>query len=446
MTIESSDEPRQNRILAALPPDEYARLVDGLEYLQLPAGQVMFGSGDKLEFVYFPTSCIFSLIATLTDGYSVELAMTGNDGLVGIPLVLGGETSQYKIVVQCAGGAWRLSAESMCWELEQQDASLRRLSLCYTQALMTEMAQSVLCNRHHSVLQQLCRWLLLRLDHIAGTQLDVTQEMISGLLGVRREGITEAAGKLQAAGLIQYRRGHIEVMDRAGLENRVCECYHAVKAEHARLFQGMTVTLARRRARPNPLTLRQRAETRLRQAQSVSPCNQWDTARLLHELQVHQVELEMHNEELRQAYDEADALRERYADLYDFAPVGYFTLDAQGVIVQLNLAGAILLGVKRSQLGRSRFAAHVKPAFLPEFNAFVDEVLSGKARSKCEIALMATERRPELLIRIEGVADEEGRECRMVVMEVTEGGGGAGCGESGEASGSRRLRGLDVIA
>lgn len=444
MTTDSCDEPRQNRILAALPPDEYARLADGLEYFSLPAGQVVSGSGDRLEFVYFPTSCIFSLIATLADGYSVELAMTGSDGLVGIPLVLGGETCQCKVVVQCAGGAYRLRAESVCWELEQQDASLRRLSLCYTQALMTEMAQSVLCNRHHSVVQQLCRWLLLRLDHIAGTHLDMTQEMISGLLGVRREGITEAAGKLQAAGLIQYRRGHIEVMDRAGLESRVCECYHAVKAEHLRLFRGMTATLARKRVRPDPLTLRQRAETRLKQVSEVTPGSQWDTDRLLHELQVHQLELEMHNEELQHAYAEMDALRERYADLYDFAPVGYFTLDAQGVIVQLNLAGAILLGVKRSQLGRSRFAAHVKPAFLPEFHTFVDDVLSGKARSKCEIALMATDRRPELLIRIEGVADEGGRECRMVVMEVSEDRGGAGLGESGEVAARPRLRGLNV--
>ncbi|KAB2966817.1 helix-turn-helix domain-containing protein, partial [Zoogloea sp.] len=446
MTTECCDEPRQNRILAALPPDEYARLVDGLEYSCLPAGRVVFGSGDNLEFVYFPTSCIFSLISTLADGYSVELAMTGNDGLVGIPLVLGAETSQYKVVVQSAGGAYRLRAESMCWALEQPDASLRRLSLCYTQALMTEMAQSVLCNRHHSVVQQLCRWLLLRLDQISGSELDVTQEMISGLLGVRREGVTEAAGKLQAAGLIQYRRGHIAVTDRAGLEARACECYHAVRTEHARLFRGMTAPLAPQRSRSDPLTLRQRAETRLKQVQPVSPGSQWDTALLLHELRVHQVELEMHNEELRQAYDEVDALRERYADLYDFAPVGYFTLNAQGVIMQLNLAGAILLGVKRSQLGRSRFAAHVKPAFLPEFNAFVDEVLSGKARSKCEIALMATERRPELLIRIEAVADEEGRECRMVVMEVAEDRSQAGGREPGEVCVQSRLRGLKVIS
>jgi CRP-like cAMP-binding protein len=416
------DSPRQNRILAALSPEEYARLADDLELVSLPEGQTLFESGDSLVFVYFPTTCIFSLISTTENGSSAELAMTGNDGLVGIPLVLGGETTNYKVTVQSAGSAYRLRAEVMCWELDQ-GGSLRRLALCYTQALMTQMAQSVVCNRHHSVDQQLCRWLLLSLDQMSGNQLHVTQEGISNMLGVRREAVTEAAGKLQAAGLIQYRRGNITVTDRPGLEGRVCECYGVVKAEYERLFHLLEILPSRQqRARPNPATLRQRAETRLLQAQSVAPSapvSQWDTARLLHELQVHQIELEMHNEELRNAYDEADTLREKYADIYDFAPVGYFTLDAQGTILQINLAGAILLGIKRSQMGRSRFAASVKPESLPEFNAFLEDVLSGKARKQCEIRLMATEQRPGALVRIEAVVDEGGRECRMVVMDIT---------------------------
>ena len=169
----------------------------------------------------------------------------------------------------------------------------------------------------------------------------------------------------------------------------------------------------------------------------------WDTAHLLHELQVHQIELEMHNEELRQAYDEADALREKYTDLYDFAPVGYFTLDNQGTILQINLAGAILLGIKRSQMGRLRFGAFVKPAFLPEFNAFVDEVLGGKARNKCEIALMATPHRPEVLVRIEAVADEARRECRIVVVEVAE--KGRPRQKAGAKPATDAPRGLDTL-
>lgn len=410
--------PKLNRILAALPPAELARLEDDLEQLELPLGKILYAAGDSIEFVYFPTSCIVSLVFATENGSSAELAMTGNDGLVGIPLVLGGETTTHKVVVQSAGTAYRLRAEVICWELDQ-GACLQRLCLSYAQALMTQMAQSVVCNRHHSVDQQLCRWLLLSLDQLEDNQINMTQELIAAMLGVRREAVTEAAGKLQAAGLIQYRRGHIAVLDRPGLEARVCECYGVVRAEYDRLFHLMPPGLPKNRVRPNPATLRQRAEARLQQKQPVAPVTPWDTERLLHELQVHQVELEMHNEELRHAYGEADALREKYADIYDFAPVGYFTLDAQGVILQLNLAGAILLGVKRSRHGRYRFAAAVKPEYLPTFNAFQKEVLDNNCKKSCEIVLAATGQRSEASVRIEAVPDENSRECRMVVMDIT---------------------------
>jgi len=410
--------PKLNRILAALPINEFGRLEDDLELIRLPLGKVLYDAGDTLEYVYFPTTCIVSLVFATENGSSAELAMTGNDGLVGIPLVLGGETTTHKVVVQSEGIAYRLRAEVICWELDQ-GGNLQRLCLSYAQALMTQMAQSVVCNRHHSVDQQLCRWLLLSLDQLQDNQINMTQELIAGMLGVRREAVTEAAGKLQAAGLIQYRRGHITVTDRPGLEARVCECYGVVRAEYDRLFQLMPAALPKSRVRPNPATLRQRAEARLQQSLPGRPASSWDAERLLHELQVHQVELEMHNEELRHAYGEADALREKYADVYDFAPVGYFTLDAHGVILQLNLAGAILLGVKRSRHGRYRFAAAVKPESLLEFKNFLDEVLDKKCRRSCEIALMATEQRPEAIVRIEAVPDESGLECRMVVMDIT---------------------------
>lgn len=443
MVNEMSDGSRQNKILAALLPEERARLESDLEFVSLLGGQTVYRSGDRLCFVYLPTTCTFSRIATTADGASVELAMTGSDGFVGIPLILGGGTSHYKVVVQQAGGAFRLRAEVMAWELEQ-GGSLRRMALCYIQALMSEIAQSGLCNRHHSVDQQLCRWLLRSLDQSSGMELDVTQETISNLLGVRREGITEAAGKLQAAGLIHYRRGHITVTNRAGLEARVCECYHVVKGEYERLSSRTTESLALPRARPSPTTLRQRAEVRLKQTQPYADSTHWDSAQLLHELQVHQLELKMHNEELQLAYDEADALREKYADLYDFAPVGYFTLDAQGFILQINLAGAILIGIKRSQMGRFRFGAFVKRAFLPEFNSFVAEVLGGKAKSKCVIALSATDHRPEALVRIEAASDAEGRECRMAVMEISQE-NGLPFHEAVRALVSTGRRGLDAI-
>lgn len=419
MPTTETNSNNQNRILAALPAVEYARLANSLEIVTLSAGQVLYEPGDRLAHVYFPTTSIVSLIHTTESGASAELAMTGNDGLIGIPLVMGGESTTLKVLVQSAGSAYRLRAEVMSWEIDQGGA-LHRLCLRYIQALLTQIAQSVICNRHHAIDQQLCRWLLLSLDRLPDDRLDVTHEQIAHMLGVRRESVTEAAGKLQAAGLIHYRRGRIEVTDRPGLEARVCECYKVVKSECDRLLQPVPATAAKHRPRPNPASLRKRAEARFQQQALSPPADaSWNAERLLHELQVHQIELEIQNEELRLAYDEADASREKYADLYDFAPVGYFTLDEMGVIVQLNLAGAILLGIKRSESARYRFAAYVEQEYLAVFNRFHDEVLGGQSGAHCEIVLTATDRRPEATVRIEAVRDESGHECRMVVMDIT---------------------------
>jgi diguanylate cyclase (GGDEF)-like protein/PAS domain S-box-containing protein len=414
------DNPRQNRILAALPTHEFARLLDDLEMVTLALDQVLYEPGDYLRHVHFPTTSIVSLVSTTESGASAELAIAGNDGLVGTPLILGGDNTNHRAVVQSAGKAYRLKAEIIRWEL-QQGGRLQQLALRYTQALMTQMAQSIVCNRHHTVDQQLCRWLLLSLDRLSGNQLDMTQELIANMLGVRREAVTEAAGKLQAADLIQYRRGHITVIDRPGLEARACECYKVVKRELDRLILVPPApATAVPRTRPSPATLRQRAEARLQQtAVALLPAPPENAERLVHELQVHQVELEMHNEELRHAYEEADAFRTRYADIYDFAPIGYVTIDARGTILDLNLAGAILLGIKRSQKGRERFAASVKPDYLPLFNRFVETALTAKNKAVCEIALLPTGQRPETLVRIEAVHDEAGQECRMVLIDIS---------------------------
>ena len=322
--------------------------------------------------------------------------------------------------MQSAGKAYRIKADVIRWELHQ-DGVLRQLALRYTQALMTQMAQSIVCNRHHTVDQQLCRWLLLSLDRLPGNQLNMTQELIANMLGVRREAVTEAAGKLQAAELIQYRRGRITVIDRPGLEVRVCECYKVVKSELDRLFLEIPPPLPLvPRARPSPATLRRRAEARLQQTDiaelAVQPRN---TEHLVHELQVHQIELEMHNEELRIAYDEADALRARYADIYDFAPISYVTIDPEGTILDVNLAGAILLGIKRSQKGRKRFAAAIKPEYLPIFNQFLAAALISRNKESCEIALLPTGQRPETMVRIDAVHDEAEQECRMVIIDIS---------------------------
>ena len=410
--------PRQNRILAGLPVAEYARLADDLEFITFQSGERLYDAGDSLEFVHFPTTCIISLMLSAANGASAELGMIGNDGVTGLSLVLGSETTACALAVQCAGGAYRLPVEVMRWELDQA-GSLRRLCLAYTQALMRQMAQSVLCNRHHTVEQQLCRWLLCSLDSLPDNQLEATQELIARMLGVRREGVTEAAGKLQAAGMIEYHRGHITVTNRPGLEARSCECYGVVKSEYDRLPGVVPTPLDRQRARPNPVTLRKRAEARLRQVQLDIPNSSWDTERLVRELQVHQIELEMNNEALREAYEEADALQRECADIYDFAPLGYFTLDPHGVILNVNLAGAIMLGIKRSQHARHRFGASVKPECLPVFNRFLEEVLEAKCKKKCDVVLLANSHGPETTVRIEGVADEAGRECRMAVSDIS---------------------------
>jgi CRP-like cAMP-binding protein len=229
--------PKQNHLLAALPAADYERLLSALEPISLPLGLVLYESGGILDYVYFPTDSIVSLLYVMVDGASAEIAVTGREGLVGIALFMGGETTPSRAVVQSAGQGYRLKAASLKKEFDNGGA-LQHLALRYTQALITQMAQTAVCNRHHSVEQQLCRWLLLSLDRLPSNELTMTQELIANMLGVRREGVTEAAGRLQAAGLIRYRRGHIEVLDRPMLEARVCECYAVVKKEYDRLLDG----------------------------------------------------------------------------------------------------------------------------------------------------------------------------------------------------------------
>jgi len=412
--------PRQNRILAALPQDVYARLAGDLEYVELAPAEIVHETGENREFAYFPTTSILALIVTTRSGASTALAMTGRDGIIGIPLVLGGDSMTHAVVVQCAGGAYRIRGSLLHWELEQH-GGLQLLCLRYTQALMAQMAQSIVCNRHHTIAQQLRRWLLLSLDLRSDNQLDVTHELIARMLGVRREGITEAAGHLQGEGLIHYHRGHVTVLDRAGLEAGACECYGVVRKEYERLFGMDRIHPPRHRDRLNPATLRRRAEARLAQeaqeAQRAERSN-WETERLLHELEVHQIELEMQLEELHHAYDESDALRKEYADVYDFAPVGYLTLNTEGVITSINLAGAILLGIKHSQQGRHRLVSSIKPEFLAVFERFQHQVLEGRSKAKCQLVLQTTPQRAEVAVRLEGVTNEAGTESRLVMMEL----------------------------
>jgi CRP-like cAMP-binding protein len=227
--------PKQNRLLGALPESDYQRMLPNLEHVPLELGWALYESGGEQGYVYFPTASIVSLLYVMEDGSSAEIAVVGNEGVVGIALFMGGESTPSRAVVQSAGYAYRLRGSVLKAEFER-GGPLQVLLLRYTQALITQMAQTAVCNRHHSVEQQLCRWLLLSLDRLPSNELSMTQELIANMLGVRREGVTEAAGKLQAAGMIQYTRGKITVLDRPKLEERVCECYGVVKRETDRLM------------------------------------------------------------------------------------------------------------------------------------------------------------------------------------------------------------------
>jgi CRP-like cAMP-binding protein len=226
--------PEQNYLLAALSPDERDRVYPHLRLVSMPLGKVLYESGDALEYVYFPTDSIVSLLYVLESGASAEISVVGNEGLIGIALFMGGGTTPSRAIVQSAGHAYRLAGQRLKDEFHR-NGSLQLLLLRYTQALITQMAQTAVCNRHHSVDQQLCRWLLLSLDRLRSNRLVMTQELIANMLGVRREGVTDAAGKLQKLGAISYSRGQITVLDRPQLEELCCECYSVVKRETDRI-------------------------------------------------------------------------------------------------------------------------------------------------------------------------------------------------------------------
>ena len=228
-------DPQVNQLLSALQSPEWARWQSQLEAVDLPLGKVLYESGMPQSHVYFPTTAIVSLLYVMEDGASAEIAVVGREGVVGVSLFMGGETTPSRAVVQSAGRGFRLRASAMKEEFNRA-GPVMHLLLRYTQALITQMAQTAVCNRHHSLDQQLCRWLLLSLDRLQGSELLMTQELIANMLGVRREGVTEAALKLQKAGLIRYARGHITALDRPGLEARSCECYAVVKREYDRLL------------------------------------------------------------------------------------------------------------------------------------------------------------------------------------------------------------------
>ncbi|PUE43921.1 helix-turn-helix domain-containing protein [Limnohabitans sp. Hippo3] len=374
MSYPLTESARQNRILAGIPLSHYARLSEHLKPVHLTAGQVICESGASLEFVYFPTTCTTSLVSHTADGDSSELAMTGRDGMVGVSLVLGSGSMNHRAVVQCAGQAYRMPADVFQAELTRC-RELQQLALCYVQSLITQMSQSIVCVAHHSVIERLCYWLLFNQDAVCSDQLNVTHETIANMLGVRRESITQALGKLQSAGLVSSGRGKIHIRDRDGLAESVCECFSLVCTETRRLYERL----------------------------ERSP----DFAENAHLQDM-------------QAGEQDHALLHKYQDAYDFAPVGFVSLDPQGRVVQTNLAGAIMLDIQRSQRTLSPLVDFIAPADRASFLNFHQEVLSGKCRRYCEVTLCATSHRAEMVVRIDATLDEMGDECRLVMIDVTE--------------------------
>ena len=233
--MSAAPNPQQNHLLAALPNEVLERLLPHLELVDMPLGMVLYESGDTLRHVYFPTDSIVSLLYVMESGASAEISVVGNDGVIGVALFMGGESTTSRALVQSAGSAYRVLGKRFKEEFNRHGDMLQ-LMLRYSQALITQMAQTAVCNRHHSIDQQLCRWLLLSLDRLRDNKLAMTQELIANMLGVRREGVTEAAGKLHSQGVIDYSRGLITVLDRAKLESLSCECYAVVKRETDRLL------------------------------------------------------------------------------------------------------------------------------------------------------------------------------------------------------------------
>jgi CRP-like cAMP-binding protein len=235
VSISVAEGPRRNGLLAHLSPAECERIYPHLQLIPMPLGKVLYESGDVQHYVYFPTDSIVSLLYVMADGASAEISVVGHEGIIGVSLFMGGETTPSRAIVQSGGSAYRLVGQRLKDEFHR-NGELQLLLLRYTQALITQMAQTAVCNRHHSVDEQLCRWLLLSLDRLPSNQLTMTQELIANMLGVRREGVTEAAGRLQKLDVIQYSRGKITVLDRPKLERLCCECYAVVKKETDRLL------------------------------------------------------------------------------------------------------------------------------------------------------------------------------------------------------------------
>ncbi|MCE2783021.1 helix-turn-helix domain-containing protein [Limnohabitans sp.] len=377
-----------NLILSSLSAAELAHLVPHLERITLTTGQVIGQPGQALQHVYFPTSCSLSWVSHTVDGESDELALVGRDGLIGVPLVLGGAAMQHTVQVQCGGEALRMGADVFVRQMSAP-SRLHKLALLYVQWQMGQMAQSIVCSRHHAVSERLSHWLLSNAQGANSQELRVTHETISHMLGVRRESITQAAGRFQAAGWIANSRGKITLKDPEGLRSMACECQARSQQESKRYLQQLAQL-----AQHAPLhgDAGHASEPLALTPYGLPP----DTPMSL----------------------KGDL--QKYVDAYDFAPVGFVTLDAQGRILQTNLAGAILLDIQRSQCQHHAFSDFLADESQAAFAHFHLEVLGGQCSRHCVVHFTATVHRSALQVRIDATVDEWGVENRMVLIDVSD--------------------------
>lgn len=389
MNMVDPQSARANRMLGALPMTDYMVLSAHLEPVQLQTGQLMETPLGACTHVHFPVDCTVTLVSATRDGEMSELALIGREGVVGLPALLGRSTTALQSVVLRRGLAYRMPASVLAQAL-QSPGALQAIAMRYVQSLMLQMAQGVVCSLHHSVLQRLSTWLLFHHTVTASDQVRATHETIAHMLGVRRESITQAAGQLQQAGCLSTSRGRLTIHDPQVLRQHVCECYAAIEEDHRQLWQApqpfvhaTSGNLSWSFTPPQPAALQPGGY-----GEAATNSNGHD--------------------------------HDRYADIYDFAPVGLLSLDSHGRLVETNMAAAIQLGIPRSQCRQYRFVDFLQPESREDFERFHHEVLSGKCRRHCEVGLMAGAHTPAAVVRLDATVDENGEENRMVMVDITD--------------------------
>lgn len=393
-----------NALLQSLPSTYYERLRPNMDYSVLESGRVLYDAGENIRHIYFPTSGIVSLLTITEDGCCSELAMTGRDGLVGFPVLLGDTQCPLQTLVRADGAAYRIPVDLFLRELDSNEV-LRDLSYRYLYALIHQMSENAACNQHHRVEEHLARWVLNNVDMLGSPELQITQEGIATMLGVRREAISEAIGKLNRSGLIEHGRGWLRLTDKAGLEERACGCY---RSNHNGLSATKGSGATPITNGPAPYSYTGRHSDAAMPGSSRKPITR-------------EVSHGIADKDLHELVEEsaAPAPARHFMDVYEFSPIAQITIDQNLDIQELNMAAAILLDVRKAQLQGRGFGQFVETAFLNGLRLFCGEVLDGRGQNGYELYLRPTGRRGPIRVRIEAVSDEEGEECRMVLIGLT---------------------------